>query len=112
MDECNGNNFRFPLKTYGGAERIVDKVPCHLDHFLQLCLVAFQAFGIFHQETVRMLDLQIEFDGLQENAFQRHHLLLRIVAKRFEFHITEHRASGFDDVQTLFRCFFHFAREK
>ncbi len=36
----------------------------------------FELLGIAQQELVGMLHLQVKLDGLQQDAFQHHHLLL------------------------------------
>lgn len=69
MYERHSHNFRLPLQADRGCQRIVDKIPRHLDNFAQARLITLQALGIFDEKSVRMLNLQIKFDRLQQNRF-------------------------------------------
>ena len=39
-------------------------------------VLTFETLGVFDEVRVRMVDLQVKLDGLQEDALHRHHLLL------------------------------------
>lgn len=57
VNERNSNYLWFPLQAHGRAQRIVDEIPRHLHHLLELSLIALQTLGVLNQEPIRMLDL-------------------------------------------------------
>lgn len=112
VHQCNCYNLWFPLKTECCAETVVHKRPRHLNHLLKLRLVSLQALCILKKGRVRMVYLEIEFDGLKQNPFQGHHLLSWILLKATELSIVGESSHSSDQVFAFLRGFFCLASQK
>lgn len=116
IHERNGDYLGLPLQTQRGRVAVVDERPGHLNHAAYLLLIAFERFGVLEQITVRMIDLQVKFDRLQQNFLVRHDLfdafVRKIVGMFAQTLALQIHFGRTDQIATLFGRLFHFARQE
>ena len=112
VHQGDGDDFRLPLEAESGAERVVDEGPAHLNHFLQLGAVPFEALGELDEGGVRVADLKIELDGLKEDPFQCEDFLAWILPECGELLIVGEGADSFLEITNFLGSLFSFTREE
>lgn len=89
VHDSHSDNLRLPLQRQHGAQAVVDKGPCHLQHFAHFILITFELFDVTQQEHVGVLHLQVKLNSLEQDSLQHHHFFLWVITKLGKLHIIQ-----------------------